>query len=68
MALIRSLSVVLRRGVFHDVLLAQNGEAAHLAVVLADRQRELQVVEDRAMDAVVQRVRESNVAAAAICK
>ena len=59
---------MLRRGVFHDVLFAQNGEAAHFAVVLAYRQRELQVVEDSAMDAVVQRVRESNVAAAAICK
>ena len=68
LALVRSLSVVLRRGVLHDVLLAQNGEPAHFAVVLADRQRELQVVEDRAMNAVVQRVRESNVAPAAICK
>ena len=68
LALVRSLSVVLRRGVLHDVLLAQNGEPAHFAVVLADRQRELQVVEDRAMHAVVQRVRESNVAPAAVCK
>ena len=68
LALVRSFPVVLRHGVFHNVLLAQHCEAAYLAMVLANRQRELQVVKDRAMHAVVQRMREPYIATTAICK
>ena len=68
LALIRALPVVLGQRVLHNVVLAQDRQAADLAVVLADGQRELRVVEDGAVEAVVQRVGEPGVAAAAVCE
>jgi hypothetical protein len=57
---------VLCHRVFDNVVLAQDGLTADLAVVLADRQRELGIVEDGAVNAVVERVRKTEVAAAAV--
>ena len=51
-----------------DVLLAEDRDAADLAVELPDGEREGGVVEDGAVRAVVQRVNELQVAAAAVWK
>ena len=49
-----------------DVLLAEDRDAADLAVELPDGEREGGVVEDGAVRAVVQRVNELQVAAATV--
>ena len=51
-----------------DVLLAEDRDAADLAVELPDGEREGGVVEDGAVRAVVQRVNELQVAAATVWK
>jgi len=66
LALVRPLAVVLLRRMLHDVVLAQHGLTAHLAVVLADGQAHRGIVEDGAVGAVVQGVLELQVAAAAV--
>lgn len=66
LTLVRPLAVVLLRGMLHNVVLAQHRLAAHLAVVLADREAHRGIVEDGAVGAIVQRVLELQVAAAAV--
>lgn len=65
LTLIGALTVVQLGRVFHDVLLAQNGRTANLAVVLSYRQTVSDVVKDRTVSTIVQRMREGHVAAAA---
>lgn len=66
LTLIRSLAVVLLRRMLHDVVLAQHRLAAHLAVILAYGEAHRWIVEDRAVCAIVQRMFELQVAAAAV--
>jgi len=53
LALIGTLAIVHLSSMFHDILLAQNSCSTHLAVVLADRQAEVGIMEHSAMHAVV---------------
>ncbi len=66
LALVCSFPTMLVHGMLYDVVLPEHRAAAHLAVVLADRQRELGVVKDGAVEAVVERVSKSEVASAAV--
>ena len=66
LALVCALSPVLAEGVLDDVVLAEDCQAADLAVVFADGQAELGVVEHGAVEAVVERVAEAEVAPAAV--
>ena len=66
LALIRSPASVFGGRVLDDVLLAEDRDAADLAVELPDGEREGGVVEDGAVRAVVQRVNELQVAATTV--
>ena len=66
LTLVRPFASMLAEGVLDDVVLTEDGQAADLAVVFADGQRELGVVEHGAVKAVVEWVREPQVAPAAI--
>lgn len=45
LALIGTFSVVLLRRMLHDVILAQHGQATHLAMILSDSQTEGRIME-----------------------
>lgn len=53
LTLVGTLAIVHLGSMFHDILLAQNSCATYLAVVLADCQAEVGIMEHSAMHAVV---------------
>ena len=67
LTLIGAFASVFRRGVLHNVLFAQHGNAANFAVEFPDRQRKMGVVEHCAMKSVVKWMRKSHIATATTC-
>jgi hypothetical protein len=66
LTLICTFTVVKLLGVFHDIVLAEHGDAANLAVILAYREAKAGIVKHRAVGAIVKRMFEAEVAAAAV--
>ena len=68
LALVSSLALVLDGCVLDDVFSAKKAEAADFAEIFAHRHRVPRVVENRAVESVVKRMLETNVAASTSCK